>query len=83
MLKKTTLLANKGFPYTECFVEEMAEGVVDESGEDVEFLKTTVTVSQLPSKQFPQEAATLSKGTRLVDRWKNLLHPSFQLFSQI
>ena len=50
--------------------EEMVEDVVggkEEAGEDVEFLDTTVTVSHLPSKQFPQ-SATRSKGTRLVDR---------------
>ena len=37
-----------------------------EAGEEVEFLNTTVTVSHLPSVQFPE--ATRSKGTRLVDR---------------
>ena len=38
----------------------------EEAGEEVEFLDTTVTVSHLPSVQFPE--ATQSKGTRLVDR---------------
>ena len=51
----------------------------EEAGEEVEFLDTTVTVSHLPSVQFPQPA-TRSKGTRLVDRSKNLLHRGFQLF---
>ena len=37
-----------------------------DSGEEVEFLDTTVTVSHLPSVQFPE--TTRSKGTRLVDR---------------
>ena len=47
-------------------VEEKEEdGLV---GEEVEFLNTTVTVSRLPSVQFP-EPAHKSKGTRLVDRW--------------
>ena len=45
---------------------EMVEKEKD-SGEEVEFLDTTVTVSHLPSVQFP-EPATRSKGTRLVDR---------------
>ena len=45
--------------------EEMGEEVKD-AGEEVEFLDTTVTVSHLPSVQFPE--ATQSKGTRLVDR---------------
>ena len=66
--------------------EEMVEGELiypplpvegkEEAGEEVEFLDTTVTVSHLPSVQFPQPA-TRSKGTRLVDRWKNLLHHGF------
>ena len=47
-------------------VEEKEEdGLV---GEEVEFLNTTVTVSRLPTVQFP-EPAHKSKGTRLVDRW--------------
>ena len=37
-----------------------------EEGEEVEFLNTTVTVSHLPSVQFPE--TTRPKGTRLVDR---------------
>ena len=44
---------------------EMVEKEKD-SGEEVEFLDTTVTISHLPSVQFPE--ATRSKGTRLVDR---------------
>ena len=49
-------------------VEEKDEdGLV---GEEVEFLNTTVTVSRLPTVQFP-EPAHKSKGTRLVDRWNN------------
>ena len=49
-------------------VEEKDEdGLV---GEEVEFLNTTVTVSRLPTVQFP-EPAHKSKGTRLVDRWDN------------
>ena len=45
------------------------EGKEGKAGEDVEFLNTTVTVSHLPSVQFP-EATRSNKGTRLVDRWK-------------
>ena len=49
-------------------VEEKEEdGLV---GEEVEFLNTTVTVSRLPTVQFP-EPTHKSKGTRLVDRWNN------------
>ena len=46
--------------------EEKEEKEGKEAGEEVEFLNTTVTVSHLPSVQFPE--ATQSKGTRLVDR---------------
>ena len=60
-----------------CFslsAEEMVEEVKREAkeskegkeGEEVEFLNTTVTVSHLPTVQFPE--TTRSKGTRLVDR---------------
>ena len=48
-------------------VEKEEGGLV---GEEVEFLNTTVTVSRLPTVQFP-ETAHKSKGTRLVERWDN------------
>ena len=51
-----------------------------EAGEEVEFLDTTVTVSHLPSVQFPQPA-TRSKGTRLVDRSKIFCIVAFNSFS--
>ena len=48
-------------------VEEVKrEAKEGKEGEEVEFLNTTVTVSHLPTVQFPE--TTRSNGTRLVDR---------------